>query len=71
MHKDLIWNKFVHLKVFVLRFLNDKLPTKDNLARHGYLHPDSLLCPVDCGMIENSNHPFVICGFVELVGQFG
>jgi hypothetical protein len=71
MHKDLIWNKFVHLKVFAWRFLNDKLPTKDNLAWHSYLHLDSILCLVDCGMIENSNNPFVICDFVELVEQYG
>ncbi|GJV67278.1 RNA-directed DNA polymerase, eukaryota [Tanacetum coccineum] len=56
------WNKLVPTKINILawRLINDRLPTRLNLASRGIdLH--SLLCPVCDDNIESAQHLFVHC----------
>ncbi|MCH90993.1 cysteine-rich receptor-like protein kinase, partial [Trifolium medium] len=44
--KEVIWNKLIPVKVslFAWRFFSNRLPTKDNLLRHGVLNEHIVLC---------------------------
>jgi len=67
-----LWHKDVPLKVvlFVWRLFRDRLPTKDNLLRHGVIDHTSKLCVSSCGFLESSNHLFIHCNFFGTVWQF-
>ncbi|GLT42259.1 hypothetical protein SLA2020_162710 [Shorea laevis] len=59
----MIWNKMVPLKVsgFAWKATQNRIPTKDNLAKRGLRNmEDDLSCPL-CGMQqESTNHPFLL-----------
>ncbi|GJU64009.1 RNA-directed DNA polymerase, eukaryota, reverse transcriptase zinc-binding domain protein [Tanacetum coccineum] len=54
------WNKLVPIKINILAWINDRLPTRSNLDSRGIeLH--SLLCPICDDSIEYAQHLFLHC----------
>ena len=68
----MLWQKDIPLKavVFVWRLFRNRLPTEDNLFRHGVLNNDSCLCVAGCGSLEDVNHLFLHCSFFGSVWNF-
>ncbi|XP_045791439.1 uncharacterized protein LOC123886145 [Trifolium pratense] len=60
---DLVWHKQVPLKVSILawRLLQDRLPTKVNLASRGILSSTATSCVSGCGGVESVHHLFLSC----------
>ncbi|CAJ2661595.1 unnamed protein product [Trifolium pratense] len=60
---DLVWHKQVPLKVSILawRLLQDRLPTKINLASRGILSSTATSCVSGCGGVESVHHLFLSC----------
>lgn len=60
---NFIWNKAVPLKVeiFAWRLLNDRIPTKNNLAQGGILSANNSLCVFGYGGVDVA-HFLVRCG---------
>lgn len=60
---DLVWHHQVPLKVsvFAWRFLQDRLPTKANLAVYGIIHSKATYCVAGCSHFETSGHLFLSC----------
>ena len=58
-----LWHKDIPLKVvlFAWSLFCDRLPTKDNLYRHGVIAVDDKLCVGGCGLLESSTHLFLHC----------
>ncbi|XP_058764714.1 uncharacterized protein LOC131638187 [Vicia villosa] len=58
-----IWNKAIPSKVscLVWRVLQNRIPTKDNLARRGILSNSQLDCVGECGREESVSHIFFEC----------
>jgi len=58
-----LWHKDVPLKVvlFVWRFFRDRLPTKDNLLRHGVIYHAFRACVTGYASNESSGHLFLHC----------
>ncbi|GAU49358.1 hypothetical protein TSUD_191840 [Trifolium subterraneum] len=61
--EDLIWHKQVPLKVSILAWclLQDRLPTKANLATRGIITPADHFCVFGCGDVESARHFFLSC----------
>ncbi|CAJ2648491.1 unnamed protein product [Trifolium pratense] len=60
---DLIWHSQVPLKVtiFVWQLLRDMLPTKANLVSQGILSQEAHYCVSGCGVVESTQHVFLVC----------
>ena len=60
----LIWHKEVPLKVSIFAW---RMPTKDNLGKHGVLLDEGSLCVFGCGGVKSVHHLFLnynIFGFL-------
>lgn len=60
---NLVWHKNVPLKVLVFawRLHQNRLLTKDNLARRDVIAADASLCLAGCGDVESANHLLLTC----------
>lgn len=60
---DLVWHHQVPLKVsiFAWRLLQNRLPTKANLAARGVLQTEAALCVAGCDQTETAEHLFILC----------
>lgn len=60
---NLVWHKNVPLKVLVFawRLHQNRLLTKDNLARRNVIAADAGLCLAGCGDMESANHLLLTC----------
>jgi hypothetical protein len=47
--------------MLVWRLLRNRLPTRDNLAQHHIIAPESQLCATGCGGVETAHHLFLFC----------
>jgi hypothetical protein len=67
-----LWHKDVPLKavLFAWRLFRDRLPTKDNLHRHGVLNQISTLYVSGYGSTETSNHLFLHCNIFGSIWHF-
>ncbi|GAU10982.1 hypothetical protein TSUD_112750 [Trifolium subterraneum] len=61
--EDLIWHNHVPLKASILAwcFLQDRLPTKANLATRDIITATAHLCVSGCGDVESAQHIFLSC----------
>ncbi|GAU17848.1 hypothetical protein TSUD_329740 [Trifolium subterraneum] len=55
---ELVWNKVVPVKVsvFAWRFMENRIPTRDNLFKRGILYIDAQHCVLGCGFDETLSH---------------
>lgn len=69
---DTVWHKHVPLKVslFAWRLFHERLPTKDNLARHRVLHTDDTMCMGACGELETADNLLFSCDTFGSVWSF-
>jgi hypothetical protein len=60
---ELVWNKVVPVKVsvFAWRFMENRIPTRDNLFKRGILNIDAQHCVLGCGFDETLSHLFFTC----------
>jgi len=60
---ELVWHHQVPLKVsvFAWRLIQDRLPTKANLAIRGVIPADDIFCVSGCGHVEMADHLFLLC----------
>ncbi|GAU10824.1 hypothetical protein TSUD_425310, partial [Trifolium subterraneum] len=60
---ELVWNKVVPVKVsvFAWRFMENRIPTRDNLFKRGILNFDAQHCVLGCGFNETLSHLFFTC----------
>jgi len=60
---ELVWHHQVSLKVsvFAWRLIQDRLPTKANLAIRGVTPADDIFCDSGCGHVETAAHLFLLC----------
>jgi hypothetical protein len=49
------------MSIFAWRLLQDRLPTKANLANRGIIAPEAHACVAGCGDIESAHHLFISC----------
>lgn len=66
-----VWSHLIPLKVSVLmwRMLQNRIPTKDNLARRGVLNGADISCSFGCGKEENVSHFFSECSIAAELWQ--
>jgi len=58
-----VWQKLVPTKVslFAWRLLQDRIPTRANLARRRVIQPIDNVCVGGCGSVETAEHLFIRC----------
>ncbi|GAU19662.1 hypothetical protein TSUD_240100 [Trifolium subterraneum] len=60
---ELVCNKVVPVKVsvFAWRFMENRIPTRDNIFKRGILNIDAQHCVLGCGFDETLSHLFFTC----------